>query len=336
VAGFLATIFLTAVSSPCSATPDTLYHEARPAMGTTVEVYLYAPNGARAAELLQAAFEEIERVEAALSNYRPTSELSRINAVAAVAPVTTDPEVFGLIERALDYSRHTQGAFDVTVGPLVKAWGFFDGTGRYPSDDELADARARSGWIHVDLDETTRSVRFLTPGLELDLGGIGKGWALDCAAETLRRHGVSAALLGAGQSTYYAVGAPPDAGGWPIRVTDPQDSTRTLSTALLRDQALSTSGSGGQSFQLGGRRYSHIIDPRTGHPVAGMSQVTVTAPTATEGDALSTAVFVLGPERAAELLRRMSGVAALLVMDIPSERRVLALDWPEHVVTFSN
>jgi thiamine biosynthesis lipoprotein len=181
--------------------------------------------------------------------------------------------------------------------------------------------------MHVDLDAKKRSVRFLTPGIELDLGGIGKGWALDCAAETLRRHGVSAALLGAGQSTYYAIGAPPDEGGWPIRVTEPQDTTRTLSTALLRDQALSTSGSSEKSFEFGGRRYSHIIDPRTGHPVAGMVQVTVTAPTATDSDALSTAGFVLGPERAAELLRGMSGTAALLVMDIPSEKRVLALDW---------
>jgi thiamine biosynthesis lipoprotein len=305
-------------------------------MGTTVEVYLYAANRVRAAELLEAAFEEIERVEAALSNYRPTSELSRINANAAAAPVTTDPEVFGLIERALEYSRRTEGAFDLTVGPLVKAWGFFHGTGRHPSDDELADARARSGWTNVDLSGTTRSVRFVTPGLELDLGAIGKGWALDCAAETLRRHGVSAALLGAGQSTYYAIGAPPEDDGWPIRVTDPHDTARTLSTVLLRDQALSTSGTSEKSFELGERRYSHIIDPRTGHPVAGMAQVTVTAPTATDSDALSTAMFVLGPERAGELLRRTSGIAALLVLDIYSERRVLALDWPERAVTLSN
>ncbi len=305
-------------------------------MGTTVEVYLYAPSSARAAELLEAAFEEIERVEAALSNYRPTSELSRINATAAVAPVTTDPEVFGLIERALDYSRRTNGAFDVTVGPLVKAWGFFDGTGRYPSNDELADARARSGWRNVVLDETTRSVRFLAPGLELDLGAIGKGWALDCAAETLRRHGVSSALLGAGQSTYYAIGAPPDAGGWPIQVTDPLDTARTLSTALLRDRALSTSGSREQSFELGGRRYSHIIDPRTGHPVAGMAQVTVTAPTATDSDALSTAVFVLGPKHGAQLLRGTPETAALLVIETATETALLVLGWPERVVTHSN
>jgi thiamine biosynthesis lipoprotein len=305
-------------------------------MGTTVEVYLYAPNSVRAAELLEAAFEEIERVEAALSNYRPTSEISRINATAAAAPVTTDPEVFGLIERTLDYSRRTEGAFDVTVGPLVKAWGFFDGTGRYPSDDALADARVRSGWTNVELDQTARSVRFLTPGLELDLGAIGKGWALDCAAETLRRHGVSAALLGAGQSTYYAIGTPPDEDGWPIRVSDPRDTARTLSTALLRDQALSTSGSSEQSFELGARTYSHIIDPRTGHPVAGMAQVTVTAPTATDSDALSTAVFVLGPKHGAELLGEVPETAALLVMETATEAAVLVLDWPEHLVTHSN
>jgi len=304
-------------------------------MGTTVEVYLYAPSSVRAAALLEAAFAEVERVEAALSNYRPTSELSRINAAAATAPVTTDPEVFGLIARALDYSRRSEGAFDITVGPLVKAWGFFDGAGRYPSDDELADARARSGWRQVDLDETTRRVRFLAPGLELDLGAIGKGWALDCAAATLRRNGVRAALLSAGQSTYYAIGAPPHERGWPIHVTDPQDTTRTLSTALLRDQALSTSGTGEQSFELGGQRYSHIVDPRTGQPVAGMAQVTVTAPTATDSDALATAIFVLGPERATELIRGPPAGAALLVMEASGEGRVLALDWPERVARLS-
>ncbi|MGD2154321.1 MAG: FAD:protein FMN transferase [Gemmatimonadales bacterium] len=335
-AGSLAAILLTAVPAPCNATPDSLYHEARPAMGTTVKVYLYAPNSVRAAELLEAAFVEIERVEAALSNYRPTSELSRINAAAAVAPVTTDPEVFGLIARALEHSRRSEGAFDITVGPLVKAWGFFDGGGHYPSDGELADARARSGWRQVDLDEATRSVRFLTPGLELDLGAIGKGWALDCAAATLRRHGVRAALLSAGQSTYYAVGAPPDERGWRIRVTDPQDTTRALSTTLLRDEALSTSGAGEQSFDFGGRHYSHIIDPRTGHPVAGMAQATVTAPTATDSDALATAVFVLGPERAAELVHGSPGAAALLVMEASGDERVLALEWPERVATRTN
>ncbi|NIR00561.1 MAG: FAD:protein FMN transferase [Gemmatimonadales bacterium] len=298
-------------------------------MGTTVEVFLYASTRDRAAELFEAAFQEIERVEEALSTYRSTSEISRINTTAAHRPVVTDPEVFSLIVRALEYGRRTGGAFDITVGPLVKAWGFFRGDGHYPSADALSEARARVGWQHVALDKAQRTIRFLTPGLELDMGGIGKGFALDRAARVLRRHGVDSALLGAGQSSYVAIGAPPDARGWPITVPSPHHPARALSSIQLRDQALSTSGSDRQYFELDGRRYSHIIDPRTGMPVTGMVQVTVIAPTATDSDALSTALFVLGRERAAALIEGMEGKAALLVTDDGGEEHIVTIQWTE-------
>jgi thiamine biosynthesis lipoprotein len=330
VAALLAPLLLAGLGPlPCAATQDSLYSESRPAMGTTVQIYLYASTHERAAELFETAFEEIERVEAALSTYRPTTEISRINAAAVRGPVVTDPEVFGLIERALEYSRGTEGAFDVTVGPLVKAWGFFREGGHYPSPAELSEARARVGWAHVALDDVQRSIRFEMPGMELDLGGIGKGFALDCAARTLRRHGVERALLGAGQSSYVAIGAPPGARGWLITVPSPDDPARPMSTVPLRDQSLSTSGSNQQYFELDGRRYGHIIDPRTGQPVTGMIQVTVTAPTATDSDALSTALFVLGPERAAALIEGIPGAAALLVADRDGEDRIVAIRWPE-------
>lgn len=297
-------------------------------MGTTVAIYLYASTRARAAELFEVAFQEIDRVEEALSTYRPTSEISRINGTAAREPVVTDPEVFGLLERALDYSRLTGGAFDITVGTLVRSWGFFRNDGHYPSPDELATARAKVGWRQVALDRATRTVRFLTPGIELDLGGIGKGFALDRAALILRRHGVTAALLGAGQSSYYAIGAPPDAEGWRVVIPDPRDPDRALSTVWLRDRSLSTSGNAQKFFELDGRRYSHIIDPRTGEPATGTLRVTVTARTAEQGDVLSTALFVLGPERAARLVEQYPEVAALLVTD-HDHRDPVALAWAE-------
>ena len=317
------------VPSPCYAAQDSLYHETRQAMGTAVEIYLYAPSGERASVLFEAAFEEIERVEATLSTYRSTSEISRINRAAAAAPVTTDPEVFDLIARALDYSRRTDGAFDITVGPLLKAWGFFRNDGHYPSPDELSEARAKIGWQHVGLDDAERSIRFFTPGIELDLGGIGKGFALDRAARVLRRHGVTAALLGAGQSSYCAIGAPPGAEGWPITVPSPDNPARALSTVQLRDRSLSTSGSNQKYFELDGQRYSHIIDPRTGRPAEGMLQVTVTAPTATDSDALSTALFVAGPERAAALLEKSDSATALLVTGQEGDGEIVAIAWTE-------
>jgi thiamine biosynthesis lipoprotein ApbE len=315
---------------------DSLFHESRPAMGTTVEIFLYSPTRDRAVELFEAAFEEIARVEAALSTYRSTSEISRINAMAFQRPVVTDPEVFGLIVQALEYGRRSGGAFDVTVGPLVKAWGFFRGDGHYPSADALSEARGKVGWQHVAVDSTRRSIGFFTPGLELDMGGIGKGFALDCAARILRRHGVDSALLGAGQSSYLAIGAPPDARGWPIAVPNPYDPEQALSTIQLRDQSLSTSGSNQQYFEVNGRRYSHIIDPRTGEPVTGMVQVTVISPTATDSDAVSTALFVLGREHAAVLIEGMEGMAALLVTEDGGEEQTVAIQWTEPYTSWSN
>ncbi len=297
-------------------------------MGTSVEIFLYAANRERASELFEAAFQEIERVEAALSSYRSTSEISRINANAAGTPVTTDPEVFALIERSLEYSHRTEGAFDITVGPLVKAWGFFRRDGRIPTVEELARARGMVGWQHVELNAAARSVQFRAEGLALDFGGIGKGFALDAAARVLRRLGVTGALLGAGQSSYLAIGAPPGAQGWPITVPSPHNSAQPLSTVQLRDGSLSTSGSDQLYFEVEGRRYSHLIDPRSGEPVSGTVQVTVTAQTATDSDALSTALFVLGPDRATALLDALEETAALLVVD-SEEEPIVAIKWTE-------
>jgi thiamine biosynthesis lipoprotein len=297
-------------------------------MGTTAEIFLWAANGRRASELFEAAFAEVEYVDATLSTYRANSEVSRINDSAAREAVTVDPEVFGLLRRAMAYARRTDGAFDITVGPLIKAWGFFGGTGRMPSRRALARARERSGWSLVVLDSAQRTVRFLSSGVELDLGAIGKGWALDRAATALRGLGVRAALLGLGESSYDAIGAPPGREGWPVNVTDPADTTRVLATVLLRDGSLATSGATQQFFEIAGRRYSHIIDPRTGAPVEGMVQVTVTAKRAADSDALSTALFVLGPDGASPLLEGEPGRGALFVREAPDSLRVVKIDWP--------
>lgn len=150
--------------------------------------------------LLCVEFEEIDRLDEALSNYRETSELSRINRLAAKEPVTTDPEVFQLLQRSLDFNRQSNGAFDITVGPLMRAWGFFRGQGRYPTAAELEQARSRVGWQNIKLDAKSRTVRFLISGLELDLGGIGKGYAIDRAVSVLREAGVKSAFVDSGSS----------------------------------------------------------------------------------------------------------------------------------------
>jgi len=298
-------------------------------MGTTVEIFLVAEDTTRASELFEEAFAEIEYVEATLSRYRPNSEVSRINATAADEAVTVDPELFGLLDRAREYGRLSDGAFDITVGPLVSAWGFFGGSGERPSRRALSRARARSGWPMLELDSESRTVRFGRDGVEIDLGAIGKGWALDRAAATLRRQGVDAALVGAGKSSYVAFGAPPGRPGWTVNVTDPDDTTRVLSTVQLRDRALSTSGANQKYFEIAGRRYSHIIDPRTGAPVEGMLQVTVVAETATDSDALSTALFVIGPDEATFLLDSGQQRGAMFVLETPNGSHSLKIGWPD-------
>ncbi len=321
-----AAALLAAAPAPAG---EALFQQIRPAMGTSCQVQLYARDAEAASELLEAAFDEIERVEEMLSTYRQTSEISRINAQAAAAPVTTDPETFALLERALLFASRSHGAFDVTVGRLVEAWGFFSKDMHRPSPAALERARRQTGWRQVVLDAAERTVAFRVPGLRLDLGGLGKGYGLERAARLLRGFGVRAALLEAGTSSYVAVGAPPGEAGWMIRVPDPLDRTRTLSTVPLRDGALSTSGSYEKYFELEGRRFSHIMDPRTGEPVQGMVQVTVRTDSALDSDVISTALFVLGPEPGAALLETVPGGQALLVREGTGPSAVIALNWSE-------
>lgn len=313
--------------SPAAQASERMFVESRPAMGTTFTIYLYAKDEAAAAGVFDEAFDEIERIEEALSNYRDTSELSRINRDAAHAEVTTDPEVFGLLETSLDYARRTDGAFDITVGPLMRAWGFFRGQGHYPSAAQLAQARTDVGWQHVQLDPHKRTVHFDQPGVELDPGGIGKGFAVDRVVELLRQEHVTTALIDAGHSTIYALGAPPGESGWRVRVPSP-GRKESISTVLLRDTSLSTSGNYEKFFRLNGKTYCHIMDPRTGEPVQGMLQTTVIAPSATDSDALSTVIFVLGPGAGERLLAQFAGTSAIWVAGDDTSRHSITWRWP--------
>ncbi len=309
--------------------PDELFVQSRNAMGTVFTIYLYAHDGELAGVLFESAFEEIERLEEALSNYRATSELSRINRLAAEQAVTTDPEVFALLQTSLAYSRRSAGAFDVTVGPLMQAWGFFRGEGRYPTDAELERARESVGSEKIYLDRATRTVRFAAPGVELDLGAIGKGYAVDRAVKVLREAGVKAALVDAGSSTLYAMNAPPGKSAWTVHVPRPGDRSQTVSTVALRNESLSTSGSYEQFFQLDGRRYCHVMDPRDGVPVQGVLQATLIAPDGTTTDAFSNAMFVMGPEAGSKLLATVSGARGLWILGEPESQRLVQWQWQD-------
>ena len=259
---------------------------------------------------LEAALDEVDRIDRLMSHYKADSPLSRINREAAQGPVRVEPELFAFLAECLRYSRESAGAFDVTVGPLMKAWGFFRGEGRLPRDEEIAEVRGRVGYRLVILNADASTVRFARPGVEVDLGGIGKGYAVDKAVEVLRGRGVTAALVSAGGSTTYGLGAPPGEQGWSVSVADPVRTSRTAVTVVLRDQALSVSGSYEKSFEVDGVRYSHIMDPRTGRPVQGMLSVAVLAATGTEGDALDNVLFVEGVSKGRATVARHPGTAA--------------------------
>jgi FAD:protein FMN transferase len=289
----------------------------RPAMGSHFEIRLPArtPGGL---ELATAGLDLIDELEAQMTVYRDDSEISRINATAHLGPVRVEPRLFELIEAAMNVTRATGGAYDVVAGALSEAWGFVRGPKRVPKSDELSEARRKSGAYHLRLDASHSTISFDRPGVVINLGSIGKGYALDRVAELVTEHWwPTPGLLHGGRSSLLAIGSPPDdfGGQWRIAVRDPFEPSRPLGVLHLRNRGLGTSGSAFQQFELGGRTYGHIIDPRSGEPPAhGPASVTVIAPSAAEADALSTACYLLGVERSREFLRSKPEVGALFVL----------------------
>jgi thiamine biosynthesis lipoprotein len=282
------------------------HHEAtRMSMACLYAIDAYGPDDQGLPRILDEAFDEVDRIDRLMSHYKANSALSRVNREAAERPVVLERELFDFIAEAMRYSRESDGAFDITVGPLMKAWGFFKGEGRVPSEPELAAARRRIGSRHVVLNPAARTIAFDEPGVELDLGGIAKGYAVDRAVRLLRERHVAAALVSAGGSTTYGLGAPPAREGWDVAIQDPLDSRKIAMTVRLKDRALSVAGTSEKFFEAGGVRYSHIMDPRTARPVQGVLSVAVLASSGTAGDALDDAFFVLGPGSSLGYLNRL-------------------------------
>ena len=329
----LAVLLIVSLSAPCLSAQSNeprLFHQAHPAMGSEFVIDLYAPDEKTADEWMQLAFDEVDRIEELLSNYRPSSELSRINREAAEHAVTTDPETYQFLKTSMDWSRRSNGAFDMTVGPLMRAWGFFFNNGRIPPDKELADLRSHTGWQNVLLDDRIRSVSFKDhASMELDPGGIGKGYAVDRIVALFRQQHVSAALISAGSSSIYAIGAPPDSAGWRVNIPDPAHSGKVLTSIWLRDTSLSTSACTEKFFIKDGHRYCHILNPQTLRPVEDMLQTTIVSPSTTDTDALSTATFVMGPEAATKLLAPMNATSAVIVSGTSEKPRYYAVKWPQ-------
>jgi len=294
-----------------------MYQEARRLMWTKFEIIAYGPNRARLAEAANAAFEEIDRLDRQMSNYSETSELTYINRNAARSEVVVEKELFDFLKLSIEYSRTTGGAFDITVGPLMKAWGFFDNKGRVPGASELKSVTAQVGFNHVVFNQRTNGIRFDREGVELDLGGIAKGYAVDKAAEILLASGVTSAFISAGSSSICAIGAPADQTSWRVEVSDPLDRSHRLDSIEIKDRSVSTSGCREKTFESGGKTYCHIMDPRIGRPIEGLLSATVITQSGVEAEALSKALMVMGVEKAGDFLKTRPHVRALLYYKQP-------------------
>jgi thiamine biosynthesis lipoprotein len=309
-------------------TPPRLFTTVHPAMGTDFTLYLYSSDAVAAAVISDEVFDEIDRVERLLSNYRASSELSRINQHASEGPVTTDPEMMDFLTQAAHWSEASDGAFDLTVGALMKGWGFFRHQGRIPTAAELEAIGAETGWRKVVLDPANRTVFFTAAGVELDPGGIGKGFAVDAAVRILRADRVSGALLSAGSSTLYALGAPPHKTGWRVVVPGPLPAKGTLTTIVLRDTSLSSSDCSQKNFTLAGHTYCHIMNPHTLEPVEDRIQVSIVDPSATASDALSNVLFVESPAASVATLKQFAPEArALIVSGRSGQARCTTFRW---------
>ena len=291
-------------------------HISRKAMACEFEIVLNAGQYESGTEIALDALDLVERLESQLSFFRTDSEISEVNRSAAEEPVRVEKQLFSLLTMAAAICRETGGAFDLTATPLWKAWGFARGEGRVPGEDEIAEALKTVGGSLVELDADHETVRFLKPGVELNLGSIGKGYALDRVAEILHAAGVNDYLIQGGQSSVTAKGmrlsgTNPD--GWLVGLGHPLHPGSRLGYVRLRDRALATSGSASQFFRHKGRRYSHIIDPRTGQPAEGILSATVLAAEAARADALATGFFVIGREKTLEYCREHPELGVILI-----------------------
>jgi thiamine biosynthesis lipoprotein len=305
--------------APGSATD--LIRARRAAMATCFEVRL----GARvpgAVELASRALDLIDALEAQLTVYRTDSEVSRLNATGHLGPVVVEPGLFALLETAQRLGDETGGAYDVTTGALSQAWGFVKGPRRVPDPETLADARARTGRHLLRLDPASKTVALERPGVLINLGSIGKGYAVDRAVALIRDHWwPTTALVHGGRSSLYSLGSPPGRFGsrWEVALRNPFRPDTPLGTLHLRNRGLGFSGTDFQKFEVDGRDYGHILDPRTGEPARGPAGVTVLAPTAAVADALSTAFFLLGRDAAAGYVQTHPEIAAVFVESGPAD-----------------
>lgn len=279
-------------------------------LGTFVTITAHGQDRALLNRAATAAFDEIRRVDALMSIHRTDSELSRVNRMAASEPIRVSAELFEVLTTAHHIATATEGGFDVTTRPLIELWGFVWKDYRFPTDQELQAALPLVGFTLIQLDATRQTVFFKRPGVSIDLGGIAKGYAVDAALRRLQSLGVTNAMVKAGGDLRVS-GSPPNESGWTVQLEDPRKQGRRVAIRL-HDAALSTSGDYENFFVHNGKRYSHIIDPRTGMPIDDAASCTVIAQTCMESDAWATACMIYGVDASIETFGNQFAIRFIL------------------------
>lgn len=305
-------IVLTAFFTLQSCSGDSPYVKETFVMGTKASVTIYGLGESDAGRAASDAMGEMHRMENMMSVWKRDSELSRLNRESMGKPLRVSEELSLLVEKAIDFCGSTDGAFDITTGPLIELWGFRAGEPAIPDDGDIEKAAGKTGCHMVRVDSLTREIT-LEPGTELDLSGIAKGYSVDRCAAVLRELGIESALINLG-GNILAIGSPPGKEGWKIGIRDPLGSRNIVGTIVLRNAAVATSGNYENFLEVGDDRYGHIIDPRTGYPCGDVLSVTVMAPDAVSADALSTGLFVLGLQDARTVLDRMPEIKAVIAL----------------------
>jgi thiamine biosynthesis lipoprotein len=292
-------------------------------MGTLVKITVYATDEQTADKSFRAAFDRIGDLDRILSDYKPDSELNRIATTAVDQPVHVSDELFTVLAASQELAAATDGAFDVTQGPVIRLWREARRTSRLPEDSALREAASRSGYRKLHLDSVNHTVRLDQPGMALDVGAIGKGYAASEAIRVLSRVGIRSALVAISGDLAFSE-APPGERGWHIDIHAEDPALAGVPRVLeLTNAAVSTSGSSQQHLDFGGRRYSHVINPSSGMGLVDDITVTVIAPSGLDADGLDTAVSVVGPERGLALIESRPHVAALIVQRTSAGAKVV-------------